>query len=72
MPHEPQAGGLVFDSFGSAFVVLSLQTLQSPKWRVRPLRSLTLTLSLSRFVPDLQPPLHALGREGLMGLLNQS
>lgn len=28
--------------------------------------------SLSGFVPDLQPPLHARGREGLRDLVNQS
>lgn len=28
--------------------------------------------SLSGFVPDLQPPLHARGRESLRGLVNQS
>jgi hypothetical protein len=36
----------------SAFVAVSLQTLHSPRWRVRPHCSLTLTLSLSRFVPE--------------------
>jgi hypothetical protein len=42
------------------------------RWRVRPLYSLTPTLSLSRFVPDRQPPWHALGRESLSDLVNQS
>ena len=33
---------------------------------------LTLTLSLSRFAPDLQPQCHGFGRESLRGLVNQS
>jgi hypothetical protein len=36
------------------------------------LGGLTLTLSLSEFVPDLQSPWHAVGRESLSGLVNQS
>jgi hypothetical protein len=43
-----------------------------PRWRVRLPCSLTLTLSLSRCVPDRWPPLHALGPKTLKGLVNQS
>jgi hypothetical protein len=43
-----------------------------PRRRVRLFGSLTLTLSLSRFVPDLHPPWHAFERERLRGLVNQS
>lgn len=40
-----------------------------PRWRaMRP----DPDASLSGFVPDLQPPLHARGRESLRGLVNQS
>jgi len=39
---------------------------------VRPHGSLTLTLSLSEFAPDLPSPWHAIGPESLSGLVNQS
>ena len=42
------------------------------RWRVRPHGNLTLTLSLSRFSPDLPSPWHAIRRESLSGLVNQS
>jgi hypothetical protein len=43
-----------------------------PRRRVRLFGSLTLTLSLPRFVPDLHPPCHGLERKRLRGLVNQS
>ena len=64
----PGFEGFRFDFFAVALVRIAIPE----RWRVRPLGSLTLTLSLSRFVPDLRAPCHGRGRKSLRGLVNQS
>ena len=64
----PGFEGLRFGFFAVALIRIAIPE----RWRVRPLGSLTLTLSLSRFVPDLRAPCHGRGRESLKGLVNQS
>jgi hypothetical protein len=72
MPHEPAAASPLI-SCALPSQAPSSQPFNTPKrWRVRLPRSLTLTLSLSEFVPDLQPPWHAQERKCLSGLVNQS
>lgn len=66
------SGGLIPDFLRFAFFGVAFADIVFPGWRVRPFGGLTLTLSLSRFVLDLQPPSHARGAESLMGLVNQS
>ena len=56
----------------STFVALSLQTLHSPEMAGQaPLRPEPDAFPVEVCRPDLQPPLHALGRESLMGLVNK-
>jgi hypothetical protein len=46
--------GLGFDGLGFDFFAVALVRIVIPeRWRVRPLGSLTLTLSLPRFVPSI-------------------
>lgn len=67
------SAGLGFDFLRFVFRGVVFAGIAFPgRWRVRLLCSLTLTLSLPRFVPDLQLPLHAQGPESLRGLVNQS
>jgi hypothetical protein len=71
MPHRATPGSPLI-SYALPFEALPSQPLHPGRWRVRPVCGLTLTLSLSEFVPDLQSPWHAQERECLSGLVNQS
>jgi hypothetical protein len=65
-------GGFVFDLLRFAVFGVVFADIAFPGDGGSGRFGLTLTLSLSRFFPDLQPPSHALARESLMGLVNQS
>jgi hypothetical protein len=65
-------GGLVFDFLRFAFCGVDFARIAFPgDGGSGRFCGLTLTLSLSKFVSDLQPPWHARGRKSLTGLVNQ-